>query len=243
MTLSRRKFTKLALLSGASSATSSGIFFPKPAESFNLDFLIKDATSRQMFAGLIVYAGVKLIDTAFPPKPTTEKVITVAQNTLTENGFTEQRTEYGEIRDQSIIWGDEKQEFDPDISSNIPNPGFAIANNLDYYVPPSIFTASTVVGINTASKVLKEQHGLYPTEVGELLLPTHEISEDIGTWQGDNDPSIGNNPKAGFTIYRAKGAEVTRRYDRISEKLGKIQMYIDSPNYRGTITTNVRFSV
>ena len=243
MTLNRRKFTKLALLSSASCTTSSGIFFPKPAESLNLDFLIKDASSRKMLTGLVVYAGVKIIDTVFTPKPATEKAITVAQNTLTENGFTEQRTEYGKIRDQSIMFGDEKREFDPDSRSHIPNPGFAIANDLDGYIPPSIFTGSTVVGINTASKVLKEQYGFSPTEVGELLLPTQEIFEDITAWEGDNDPSIGKNPNVGFTIYRAKGAEVTRRYERMSPQLGKIQMYIDSPSYRGTITTNVKFSV
>ena len=243
MTLNRRQFTKLALLSSASCATSSGIFFPKHAESLNLDFLIKDASSRKMLTGLVVHAGVRIIDRIFTPKPATEKAITVAQNTLTENGFREQRTEYGKIRDQSIMFGDEKREFDPDSRSHIPNPGFAIANDLDYYVAPSISTASTVVGINTASKVLKEQHRFSPTEVGELLLPTQELFEDITTWQGDNDPSIGNNPNVGFTVYRSKGAEVIRRYDRISPELGIIQVQIDSPNYKEIITTNVKFSV
>ncbi|MGK7956471.1 MAG: hypothetical protein AB4063_14665 [Crocosphaera sp.] len=99
------------------------------------------------------------------------------------------------------------------------------------------------MGINTASKVLKEQEGFSPTEVGELLLPTQELFEDITTWQGDNDPSIGKNPNVGFTVYRSKGAEVTRRYDRISPELGKIQVQIDSPSYKGIIITNVQFSV
>lgn len=79
MLLTRRNFTKVALLGGASFATSSGIFFPKPAESFSLDFLIEDARVRNVMVGLVAYAGVRLVDAVFSPRQETRPAITVAE--------------------------------------------------------------------------------------------------------------------------------------------------------------------
>ncbi|MBD1933068.1 MULTISPECIES: hypothetical protein [Cyanophyceae] len=46
MALNRRKFTRIALIGGASFAASSGIFFPKPSEAFILGFLLRGLTAR-----------------------------------------------------------------------------------------------------------------------------------------------------------------------------------------------------
>jgi hypothetical protein len=240
MSISRRKFTKITLLGGAAFATSSSIFFPKPAESLSLDFLIKDAKIRNVWEGLIAYAGVKLIDTIFSPSQSMRETISVAENNFSQQGFSNDKTPLGRIRDDSIIWGQERRAVDPFTQSSIPNPGITIVeeNNPE----PTQFTASTTVGIQTAMKVLKEQYKLSLGDVKDILMPTQEIFEDITTWHGDNDPTIGKNPHVGFTNYRSRVAEVTRRYDRVNPKLGRIQMSIDSPQFNGSIITNIKFT-
>jgi hypothetical protein len=244
MTINRRKFTKLTVLGGASFATSSGILFPKPAESFSFDFLIYNATTQKVFASLVNYAGVKIIDAIFDSP--TQTAINTTEQKLEQQGFNQNKTEYGKVSDTSVLWGKERQESQQNLGLNInsPNPGFAVQNTQDYYAKPSLFTASTSVGIDRAAKYLAQQQKLSPEQVKDILIPWQEVFvfEDITSWQGDKDPTIGTNPNAGFTAYRARQGEVTRRYDRVSPELGIITLFINSHLYNGTITTNVKFA-
>jgi hypothetical protein len=242
MTINRRKFTKLAVLGGASFATSSSIFFPKPAESFSLDFLINNAISRNVFANLLAYAGVKIIDAIFDPPAQT--IINTTEQKLEQQGFNQNKTEYGQVNDTNVIWGQERLENQQNLGLNInaPNPGFAVQNTKDYYAQPSLFTASTSVGIDSAAKYLAQQQKLSPEQIQDILIPWQEVFEDITSWQGDKDPTIGNNPNVGLTNYRARQGEVTRRYDRVSPELGIITFFVNSHLFNGTITTNVKFS-
>ena len=238
MYLSRRKFTQVSLLTGASFATSVSFFFPKPVEAFSLDFLIKDASVDNVFTGLIAFAGIKIIDSLFPS--TQPPAITVAENKFDQKGFNKAKTPYGRIKDDSVIWGQEKIETDPLIKSNVPNPGFAIAEEDN--PEPILFTASTTVGIRTAMKVLKKEYKFSTNQINEILIPAREDFTDITTWQGDRDPAIGNNPNVGFTSYVAQNADVLRRYERLNSKLGQITMNINSPICKTNITTNVKFA-
>ena len=242
MTINRRKFTKLAVFGAASCATSSGIFFPKPAEAFRLDFLIDKATSRNVFANLLTYAGVKVIDKIFAPSE--QSVINTTQQKLEQEGFNQNQTDYGKISDTNVIWGQERLESQQNLGLDInaPNPGFAVQNTKNYYAKPALFTASTSVGIDSALKILAQQERLSPEQVQDLLIPWQEVFEDITSWQGDQDPTIGNNPNVGFAAYRARQGEVTRRYDRVSPELGIVTFFINSHLYNGTITTNVKFA-
>lgn len=242
MTINRREFTKLALLGSASCAVSSGILFPKPAEAFTLDFLIAQATTRNVFANLLTYTGVKTVDAIFAPP--TQTVINTTQAKLEQEGFNQNKTEYGQVSEQSVLWGQERQESQQNLGLNIvaPNPGFAVQNTQDYEAQPALFTASTSVGIDGAAKILTQQQKLSPEQAKDVLIPWQEIFQDITSWQGDRDPTIGNNPNVGFTAYRARQGEITRRYDRVTAELGIITFFIDSYFFNGTITTNVKFS-
>jgi hypothetical protein len=242
MTINRREFTKLALLGSASFTASSGIFFPKPAEAFSLDFLIDQATTNKVFANLLTYAGVKAIDAIFAPPAQT--AINTTQQKLEQEGFNQNKTKYGQVSDANVMWGQEKQESQQNLGLNInaPNPGFAVQNTEDYYAKPALFTASTSVGIDNASQILAQQQKLSPEQVKDILIPWQEVFEDITSWQGDKDPTIGNNPNVGFTAYRARQGEVTRRYDRVSPELGIITFFINSHLFNGSITTNVKFA-
>jgi hypothetical protein len=241
MTINRREFSKLALLCSASFA-SSGIFFPKPAEAFSLDFLVDRATTRNVFASLLTYAGIKAVDAIFTPS--TQTVINTTQQKLEQQGFKQNKTKYGKVSDADIIWGQERQESQQNLGLNIvaPNPGFAVQNTQDYYAKPALFTASTSVGIDRAAQILARQQKLSPEQVKDVLIPWQEVFEDITSWQGDKDSTIGNNPNVGFTAYRARQGEVTRRYDRVSPELGIVTFFIDSYLFNGTITTNVKFA-
>lgn len=242
MTINRRKFTKLAILGGASWGASRGIFFPKPAEAFSLDFLINQATTRNVFNNLLTYAGVKTIEAIFAPP--TQTAIDTTQAKLEQEGFKQNKTKYGQVSDTNVMWGQERQESQHNLGLNLiaPNPGFAVQNTQDYNAKPALFTASTSVGIDRAATILTQQQKLSPNQVQDILIPWQEIFEDITSWQGDRDPSIGNNPNVGFTAYRARQGEVTRRYDRVSPELGIITFFIDSQMFNGTITTNVKFA-
>ncbi|MEL6440646.1 MAG: twin-arginine translocation pathway signal protein [Cyanobacteria bacterium J06621_8] len=242
MTINRRKFTKLALFGTASCAASSGIFFPKPAEAFSLDFLIDKATSRNVFASLLTYAGVKAIDAIFAPP--TQTAINTTQQKLEQEGFEQNQTEYGQVSDTNVMWGQERQESQHNLGLNIvaPNPGFAVQNTQDYYAKPALFTASTSVGIDSASKILAQQQRLSPEQVKDILIPWQEVFEDITSWQGDRDPTIGENLNVGLTAYRARQGEVTRRYERVSPELGIVTFFVDSHLFNGVITTNVKFA-
>jgi hypothetical protein len=242
MNLDRRKFTKLAILGGTSFVASSGILFPKPAESFSLDFLVNNATTRNVFSNLLAYAGLKVIDAIFDPPAQT--VINTTEQKLEREGFNQNKTKYGQVSDTNVIWGQERQENQQNLGLNInaPNPGFAVQNTKDYYGKPALFTASTSVGIDRASTILAQQQKLSPEQIKDILIPWQEVFEDITSWQGDKDPTIGNNPNVGFTNYRARQGEVTRRYDRVSPELGIITFFVNSHLFNGTITTNVKFS-
>ncbi len=88
------------------------------------------------------------------------------------------------------------------------------------------------MGIKEASKYLKAQ-GLSPQEIEDSLIPWRSRFEDLTTWLGDNDDSIGPNKGVGLTQYETKLGLVTRRYDVLDPdkgKLGKIRMIIDAAN-------------
>ncbi len=70
-----------------------GILFPKPAESFSLDFLVNNATTRNIFTNLLAYAGVKAIDAIFDPPAQT--VINTTEQKLEREGFNQKKPNTG----------------------------------------------------------------------------------------------------------------------------------------------------
>lgn len=148
------------------------------------------------------------------------------------------------MSNNNLVWGQRREEDQRNMGLNmsVPNPAFAVKNVSNEYSEPAIFTASTTVGVDSAMKILGKQAKLSPEEVQDTLMPWQEVFEDITSWQGDKDPSIGNNPNVGLTQYRARQGEVIRRYDRLEPGLGRISLMVNSLIYNGTITTNVKFA-
>lgn len=242
MAINRRKFTKLSLLGGASIAASSGIFFPKPAESFEIKLPISKATSGNIFGALLTYVGVKIIDAVIDSQIQTK--IETAEEKLEQNGYNQNRTLNGTISDNEVMWGNEKPENQQSVGLNkiVPNPGFAIQSTQDLFAPPKIFTASTSVGIYEASQILSQQHKLTPEQIQDILIPWRENFEDITTWFGDRDPTIGSNPNVGFTDYEARQGSVLRRYERLEADLGRVKLDIKSPYFNGRIIADIDFT-
>lgn len=247
MTINRRKFTKLTLLGGASFATSSGILFPKPAESFEINLPIGKATSSNIFEGLLAYAGVKIIDAIFDPP--TQSVIQGTEQELEQEGFNQSRTSNGKLGDTSVIWGQDKSESQQPVGLdiNVPNSGFAIQNIKDLYQFPKIFTASTSVSLGKATEILSKQAKLMPDQIQDLIFPwsSNENFEfyDISTWLGDEDTSASNHSSnTGLINYRTRQGQVARRYERLEAGLGRIKFDIESSLYNGRIVTYVDFT-
>ena len=242
MTISRRKFTKLTIIGGASVAASSGIFFPKPAESLEINIPISKASSSNIFGALLTYAGVKIIDAVLSP-PAQSKVDN-AEETLEQEGYNQNRTQNGTISDRDVIWSQEKQENQQLVGLDkiVPNSSVAIQDTEDLFVPPKIFTSSTSLGVSEVSAILAQQHKLTSEQIKDILIPWQENFEDITTWYGDLDPTIGKNPNVGLTDYEAQQGHVLRRYERLEAGLGRVKFNIESPYYNGRITANIDFS-
>lgn len=242
MTINRRKFTKLTLLGGASIAASTGILFPKPVESLEIDLPISKATSINIFGALLTYAGVKIIDSILTPS--TQSKIENTEETLEQEGYNHNRTQNGTISDKSVIWGQEKSENQQivGLDKTAPNPGLAFQDTKDLFAPPKIITSSTSVGVKEAAQILSQQYKLTAAQIQDILIPWQENFEDITTWYGDLDPTIGSNPNVGFADYEAQQGHVFRRYERLEAGLGIVKFRIESPYFNGRIITNVDFT-
>ncbi|NES02231.1 MAG: Tat pathway signal protein [Okeania sp. SIO2F4] len=232
--LDRRKFTKLAILSGTSLAASSGIFFPKPTEAQSFDFLLTDENIKNIFFDLVRAIAAKLNpELAFDIESTVKAVNTK----FFDHGYTQNQTPFAQrgagSRNNNPLWGRYKNE------AIAPNFGLA---NVDTSGKEATFTGPTIVGIKVAADYLAAE-GLSPDEIDSSLMPWRSRFEDWTTWLGDNDPTIGPNPGVGLTQYETRLGLVTRRYDALdpsSGKVGKIRMTIEAANQpRRVITTDV----
>ncbi|MEM8723055.1 MAG: hypothetical protein AAGE84_27850 [Cyanobacteria bacterium P01_G01_bin.39] len=247
MSIYRRKFTKITLLGGASFAASSGILFPKPAESFEINLPIGKATSSNIFEGLLAYAGVKIIDAILDPP--TQSVIQGTEQELEQEGFNQNRTSNGKLGDSNVIWGQDRTESQQPVGLNksVPNPGFAIQNTKDLFQFPKIFTASTSVSLEQATEILFKQVKLMPEQIQDLIFPwssndNFEFS-DVTSWLGNQGSSASDNSSdTGLINYRTRQGQVARRYERLEAGLGRVKFDIESPLYNGRIITYVDFT-
>ena len=69
MSISRRQFNRIVIWGGASFAASatSGIFFPKPAEAYSLEFPISALSADRVFNGIQKYCGAQPIPGVLSP--------------------------------------------------------------------------------------------------------------------------------------------------------------------------------
>jgi hypothetical protein len=209
MSISRRKFTRNALLGGVSFVTTS-IFFQKPAESYSLeDFPLTESTSRNVFDNVLRYTDLQLIGESLPrTDPRISSTVQFTENEFVQRQFTQGRTPFANTNlsvSSGVLWGRQKQE------TLGPNAGFASAQiNSDGEPTRVAFSGSTTVGLNGAVQVLADQR-LSPSDISKLIIPTRVQFEDWGSWEGEvSQGAVSQN--SDVTNYRTRRGEVTRFY-------------------------------
>jgi len=259
MSLSRRQFNRLIIWGGASftASATSGIFFPKPAEAYSLEFPLSALSADRVFTGIQRYCaaepipgvlssilqGSKNLNSKIPPDAANR--IRTADQEFVSREFTRNRTELAVTgsgsdfaADTSRLWGRQKQD------NFGPNVGFGFVQKFEDQYSDAKISGPTMCGIYNSQKVLADQK-LTPPEIAASLLPTRSTFDDWGSWSGDPDGSVGRNPGVGFTQYSTAGGTVTSRYDLVEpgpKGFGQVQLIVEAENQpRRTILVTVRF--
>jgi hypothetical protein len=259
MSLSRRQFNRIIIWGGASFAASatSGIFFPKPAEAYSLEFPISALSADRVFNGIQKYCGAQAIPGVLSPilqgntnvsskiDASAANVIRAADQEFVDRDFTTKRTELAlagegikENRTISRLWGRQRQD------NFGPNVGFGFVEKVNDQYSDTKISGPTMCAIHNAQKVLADQR-LTPPEIAASVLPTRSRLDDFGSWGGDADASAGRNPGAVFAQYDTAGGTVISRYELVEpgpKGFGRVEFTIEAENQpRRVILVTVRF--
>ncbi len=246
MSINRRKFTRLAVLSAASITATSSIFFPKPAEAFIIPFLLRALSSRAVFGSLIRYAAGREIRRALSGDfgavsgPSQEELLAIqlADQEFVERQFSRNRTELAQAQ-RSIFWGRERQD-----KSGL-NVGFGFVQKYKGEISTAKITGPTMTGIHVATEVLAKQ-GLPPNLVADSLLPVSSQVDDWCSWEGDTFPDARTNRDVCMQSYRTALGVVMSRYDLIQPGpggRGNVELIIEAGGQpRRNIIVEVKFS-
>lgn len=242
MSLSRRQFNRIIIWGGASFAasTTSGIFFPKPAEAYSLEFPLSAFSANGVFNGLQKYSGLQPLSGALSAilqgntnsskvPSDAAKLIRTADREFVNRNFTNNRTELAQTGsgvESSIsrLWGRQKQE---NVGANV---GFGFVQKFqDEYFDAKI-SGPTLCGIHNAQRVLADQR-LAPPEIAASLLPTRSTFDDWGSWAGDTDAAAGRNPGVALAQYNTSAGTVTSRYDLVQpgpRGFGRVEFTVEA---------------
>lgn len=241
MSINRRKFTQLAILGGASLATTSGIFFPKPAEAFIFGLLLRALSSRAIFGSLLRFAAGRVISglsDSFGPSEEELLAIQLADRDFVERQFTANKTELARAQ-TSIFWGQQRQD------NWGPNVGFGFVQKYQSEISTAKITGPTMTGIHVATQVLAKQ-GLSPNQVTDSLFPVLSQFDDWCSWEGDSFPGATGNRNICFTNYRTTLGEVTSRYELIEPGAGgrgNVELIVEAGGQpRRNIIVEVKFA-
>jgi hypothetical protein len=240
----------MALLGGASFASTSGIFFPKPAEAYSLEFPLQALSTGKVFNSFQRYSAAQAIPGVLSEILEGEStsrgqveleaasVIRSADRVLRENQFIQNRTELaraGGGAATSLLWGRQRQE-------NVgPNVGFGFVQKYQDSVTDAKLSGPTVIGIYNSQIVLADQR-LTPDEIAGSLLPVRSTYDDeaLYSWAGQKNSGVG------FTQYRTALGEVFSRYEVIepgSGGFGRVQITMESESQpRRDIIVKVKFN-
>ncbi|MGJ5673172.1 MAG: twin-arginine translocation signal domain-containing protein [Nostochopsis sp.] len=242
MAITRRSFIKTVTLGGTSFAASSGIFFPKPANSYSTNYVLsRDGKADGIFRNFVDAEIARKPSPTLPADTDPAIVSTVksVQNKFTQRAYTQKQTPFGLRRDgvNSPLWGRQKQE---DVG---PNSGFGTVQIVENYVTPIAFTGATTAGIDKAIQVLGKDQRLSALELDNALIPVREQFEDWGTWLGDIDPKTGQILGTSLASYETRSGSVTRRYEVIKPGrggFGEITLFVDAG---GEFKSNLKIRV
>ena len=208
---SRRKFLR-STLAGAAAASSPGIFFPKPANSSNLNYLLSVRGTSIAVFNTFITANISRDPSATLPPATDPAVVATAgevQERLIEDGYISNQTPFSQRLGNvnSPLWGRQRED---DLG---PNPGFGTVQIQRNEVLPISFTGSTTVGIEGAINILQDR-GYSAEDIHNSLIPVRARFEDWGSWSGDVDPNTGELISSiSTTNYETRYGSVLRRYE------------------------------
>jgi hypothetical protein len=248
MSISRRQFNRMALLGGASFASTSGIFFPKPAEAYSLEFPLQALSTGKVFNSFRQYSAAQAIPGILSQileseststgqvEPEAASVIRSADLVLRNNQFIQNRTELaraGGGAATNLLWGRQRQE-------NVgPNVGFGFVQKYQDSFTDAKLSGPTITGIYNSQLVLADQR-LTPDEIAGSLLPVRSTYDDLGSWSGEG------NSRVSFTQYRTALGEVTFRYELVEPGrggFGRVQITMESESQpRRDIVVKVKFN-
>lgn len=243
MAITRRTFIK-TVLGGASFATSSGIFFPKPANSYSMNYLLsQDGKVDPIFKNFLLAQIARNPSTKLPTDtaPAVISIVKSVQNEFTQRDFTQNQTPFAQRLGNlnNPLWGRQRQE-------NVgPNPGFGTVQIDGNAVSSITFTGSTTVGINGAIQALGKDEHRSPSELDDALIPVRQQFEDWGTWSGDVNPNTKQGSGTSITTYETRSGEVSRFYE-VKEPgpggFGVIKFIIDAgPQFKSSFVITVNF--
>lgn len=209
--VSRRKFIKTTA-AGAAFAGSSGIFFPKPASSRTINYLLSvDGTSGAVLNTLQAANISRNSSQRLPPatEPSIVNAVEEVQNVLIAQGFDANPTPFTQRlgNPNNPLWGRQKNEIYG------PNPGFGTVQIQRNEILPISFTGSTTAGIDSAIQILGIDDKYTPEELDNALIPVRERFEDWGSWLGDIDPVTGEIEPRSLANYDTRYGSVLRIYE------------------------------
>jgi len=224
MSFSRRKFNRLALMGGASFATSSSIFFPKPAEAYATDFSLRDFSTGNVFNRLQRLSAARSIPGVLTPilqggssssgqiQPEAVSVIRSADRVLVNQQFTQARTELaqaGRGNTPSLLWGRQRRET---LGTNV---GFGFVQEYQDQFTDAKISGPAMAGIHNVQAILADQR-LTPDEIAGSVLPVRSTFDDLGSWMGEEGSGVS------FTQFRTALGLFTARYDLIQPGAGGV---------------------
>ncbi len=260
MNITRRQFNRMIIWGGASftASTTSGIFFPKPAEAYSLDINLNNFSANQVFNAFQTYCAARPIPGAlsgilqgnnYASSYVDEDVanlIRTADESFVNRGFI-QPTELGvtgtgikQNANISRLWGRNKQD-------NLgPNVGFGFVEMTNSRYNAHKISGPTMCGIHNAQQVLADLR-LTPKEIVDSLVPTRlsTLNDDWGTWDGDADGPVGRKPGGVFAEYNTATGYVTSEYKLIKPGaggFGRVRFTMEGENQpRRTVLLTVNF--
>ena len=225
--MKRRTFVK-SVFAGSAIASSPGIFFPKPADTSNLNYSLNvDGTSTAVFNTFVATNIARNVSDKLPPatEPVVVETVAETQSRLEERGYTTNQTPFSQRLGQRFnpLWGKQRNE------ELGPNPGFGTLQIYRNELQSITFSGSTTLGIDAAIQKLKAD-GYSANEIDDALLPISKRFEDWGSWYGDIDLQTGElKSTVSLASYETRYGSVRRRYEIIEpgpDGFGRIRLEI-----------------
>lgn len=222
MSLSRRQFlqTSLVVSVAFTSTLSTGILFPKPAESFPLIFLLlRTLSSRAAFSSVRLHSAGRDVSILRGLSNEESLQIQLADQEYVERAFTRDRTEIARIPESAYRAYEKMDKWGP-------NVGFAFTQRYDSSVSAAKVSGPTMAAIYKAMELMG-QTGISRNLIAASMLPLRSQYDDWCEWTGDSY----NRQNICYTNYRTLLGEVTSTYELIQPGRGgqgNVELIVDA---------------